>query len=515
MLSVSIGLLWNEPVIQGTLNGSYSAQCFTDCNRWLDLEEVTGRLRAADKEPERQVQQWAIRLGECFSKEKAELLLAKVENPDLIIRGEVVEAGKKWPTRLGMLDNRVWWPVIKLDGRDQAEIVFEELRRTFPIGMAVMRLSKPDMKPMFWLRLGNLGGNVVRVKLVPNSPDATITLKDVPIGRGFHWERREALTYRGEMEIFATPDGGLTAANHLPLEHYVETAVGSEMREDLPPVFSQVQAIAARSTALATANRHHFGDGFDLCNDDHCQCYQGTVREADAVIEPIRATSGRILVFGQRDAEDRPIGTWRVVDARYAKACGGVSDRYSDIWGPDEPGYFEVQPCGQFHAPDLEDDRVAERFLYDSPKAYCNPGHYPYPQPWDEDKLFRWVREYDPIQLSGIVERKTGAHIGVVKDLMPRQRSQSGRIMILDILGSEGTTTLYGELEIRRALSDSHLPSSCFVLKRARGMLILRGGGWGHGVGMCQLGAVAMAKEGWTIERILAHYYPNTALETV
>lgn len=504
MLSVSIGLLWNEPDIRGTLNGRFHVQCFTDCNRWLDVPDVTGELSARAGNTSQPELAWAIRLGECLSQTGAEKLLAKITSADLVSHSEILEAGKKWDTKLGLLDNRVWWPVIKLDSRNDAGEVLKSLRDFQAIGLTVVRLTRPEMKTQFALSLGEFSSHVVRVKLKPVDETATFTLNRVPIGRGFHWERREPLTYRGELELFASPDGGLSAANHLPLEQYVETAVGSEMRSDLPAAFSQAQAVAARSTVLATANRHHYSDGFDLCHDDHCQCYQGIIREANAVIEPIRATSGQVLIHQSR-----------IADARYAKSCGGASDLFVEVWGEEEPGYFAVRPCGDFPVPDLSEERAAEEFLKNPPPAFCNPVDHPYPHPWDEDKLFRWTREYDKQELGELFARKTGTELGALNELIVKHRSPSGRITTLDVRGKKGKTTLYGELEIRRALSDSHLPSSYFIVTHTQDSILLYGGGWGHGVGLCQLGAVAMAKDGWSTERILAHYYPNTSLETI
>ncbi len=504
MLSVSIGLLWNEPDIRGTLTGRFHAQCFIDCNRWLDQQTISGDLLARANNTSQPSLEWAIRLGECLTHESAEKLLNKITSADLLARGEILEAGKKWETKLGTLDNRVWWPVIKLESRDEATQVMKALRDFQAIGLTIVRLTRPEMKTRFEFSLSDFSTTVVRVKLTPADANAAFTLQHVPIGRGFHWERREALTYRGELELFATPDGGLSAANHLPLEQYVETAVGSEMRHDLPAAFSQAQAVAARSTVLATANRHHYSDGFDLCHDDHCQCYQGIVREADAVIEPIRATSGQVLLHNSR-----------VADARYAKSCGGASDLFVEVWGEEEPGYFAVRPCGDFAVPNLSNERVAEDFLRNPPPAFCNPEQHPYPSPWDEDKLFRWTREYDKKELGNLFARKTGTDLGTIQELIVQHRSPSGRITILIVRGTKGKTTLYGELEIRRALSDSHLPSSYFIVTHAQESIVLFGGGWGHGVGLCQLGAVAMAKDGWSMEQILAHYYPNTTLESL
>lgn len=295
-MKISIGLLWNEPEIRGSLKGRYRAQCFTDCNRWLDLPDAVGDFKVIAHNTPVPELSWAVRLGECFSQESANNQLSKIEHSELLEHADVLEAGKVWQSAQGQLDNRVWWPIVKLESREQASEVIQKLRTSHPIGLTLVRLTRPEMKTRFSLIIGDFQSYVVRVKFISSSHNATFTLQNVPIGRGFHWERREPLTYRGELEIFATPDGGLSAANRLPLEQYVETAVGSEMRHDLPEAFSQAQAVAARSTVLATANRHHYSDGFDLCHDDHCQCYQGTIREANAVIEPIRATSGQVLL---------------------------------------------------------------------------------------------------------------------------------------------------------------------------------------------------------------------------
>ncbi len=515
MLAVSIGLLWNEPEILGSLTGRFRAQCFTDCNRWLDLPDATGDFKVIAHDTPIPELSWAMRLGECLSNDSAEKLLHKIESADLLQHAEILEAGKEWKSHQGPLDNRVWWPVLKLESRDDAHEVMKALRPTHPIGLTLVRLTRPEMKTRFTIVIGDFQSYVVRVKFTPSSSSSKFTLNSVPIGRGFHWERREPLSYRGELELFATPDGGLSAANRLPLEQYVETAVGSEMRHDLPAAFSQAQAVAARSTVLATANRHHYSDGFDLCHDDHCQCYQGIAREADAVTEPIRDTAGQVLVFTPPSPPADARGNQRVADARYAKSCGGVSDHFAEVWGEEEPGYFVVRSCGEFEFPDLSKEENAKNFLQNPPQGFCNPETHPYPQPWDEDKLFRWTREYDRAILGDLCQQKTGCAVGAIRQLIVKHRSPSGRITILDVIGDSGQITLYGELEIRRALSESHLPSSYFVVQESDKILTLEGGGWGHGVGLCQLGAVAMAKAGWSLEKILAHYYPNTNVATL
>jgi stage II sporulation protein D len=298
----------------------------------------------------------------------------------------------------------------------------------------------------------------------------------------------------------------------LSLETYLESAVGSEMRSHLPPAFSQAQAICARSTVLATANRHHRADGFDVCNDDHCQCYQGVKQESGAVIAPVRETAGQVLVSPPLQPPVNGGVSGRVVDARYAKSCGGISERYEAVWGEEGPDYFVVRTCGDFDGDDLSNEILARNFLLNPPPAWCNGELHPYPEPWDKDPLFRWEFSHTRAEWGELIARKTGSSIGAVKAFQVKQRGKSGRILILEIEGEARSLTIYGELNIRRALSPSHLPSSYFVVEEHGDTLTLLGGGWGHGVGLCQLGAAAMAKHGWSVQQILDHYYPGSEI---
>ncbi|MCC6476554.1 hypothetical protein IT157_05800 [bacterium] len=516
MLSVSIGLLWNESEIRGNLSGEFAIQCFTECNRWLDLSAENAEFLATSAEAPPEVV-WGVRLGECLSPQQGENILHRLVGTEYYNQSALIQAGRIWESSRQSFDNRVWWPVIQLSSRDEGHDVIGQLRDLsgiHPIGLTVVQLNRRQMGPRFSIRIGDFESKVLEVRARPKNKDAFFELEKVPIGRGFHWERKERLSYRGELRVFPSNGPGLTAANDLLLESYIETAVGSEMRDDLPAAFSQAQAIAARSTVLATANRHHFADGFDLCNDDHCQCYQGIARESGAVIEPIRKTAGQVLIHTATPlSSPRERREARVVDARYAKSCGGVSDIFRDIWGEEEPGYFAVRSCGEYELPDLSDENKLREFIDNPPPAFCNPKHHPYPKPWDDDPLFRWTRAYPRAALGEIIFQKTGKRIGSVQRIIAHRRATSGRIIELEVIGKANHVRLFGELEIRRALSGSHLPSSCFIVDEAIDILYLRGGGWGHGVGLCQLGATAMAKEGWNVKRILDHYYPNTRLE--
>jgi stage II sporulation protein D len=513
---VSIGLLWDETIVRGELVGDHLVEVCTLESRQPEVFAASGHFtihtQAAVRHPVR-----GIRLAESLSHAHAERVIEYVQAKRGDLSVGIVQAGRQWRVGTSMWDGRVWWPVVKLDEGDSAVAALNDLRDIpgiDPIALTVVKLNDAVPTKSFSLELAKLSCRCGQMKIKPMSEKDTFILHEVPIGRGFHWERKESLEYRGELVAFHPGGGGVTIANRLPLETYLQSTVSSEMRSDLPPAFSQAQAIAARSTVLATAGRHHRADGFDLCNDDHCQCYQGIVRENEAVMAPVRQTAGQILVFSPPTSVGGQKGV-RIVDARYAKSCGGVTERYEIVWGAEGPDYFDICACGDFPVPDLSIEQNAREFLLHPPVSYCDGQSYPYPEPWDKDPLFRWEKSYVRAGLGEIVQQKTGVRTGPIKDLRVLKRGKSGRIIILDIIGTEGGLRAYGELNIRRALSLSHLPSSYFVVENKGDDIILRGGGWGHGVGLCQLGAAAMAKAGKSVEEILAHYYPRSELQTI
>jgi stage II sporulation protein D len=513
--SIDIGLLWDEPHVRGELICEHRVECLLDDGRTVVQEKTAGHFEVQATSGNRQ-KRWGIRLAECFTANGAEQIINRVNTESDNLTLDMVEAGRCWETATGKLDNRVWWPIVKLKSKAEAEDALEQLRgidALNPVGLTLVRLDKASSADGFDFKLGDWSARVREVKTAPLNDVSVFWLYDVPIGRGFHWEHKEQLEYRGEMKLFHPGGEGITVVNRLPLESYLESAVSSEMRSDLPAGFSQALAICARSTVLATAGRHHRADGFQVCNDDHCQDYQGRSREADAVVAPVRETAGRVLTYGL-SLIPHP-SSLRVVDARYAKSCGGWSERYENVWGAEGPEYFQIRPCGDFPVPDLTRGHWARYHLRKAPDAWCNPERHPYPEPWDKDPLFRWTFTYNRKELGALVEEKTGKHVGEVQRLDALQRGASGRIFILDIIGTEGAARIYGELNIRRALSKSHLPSSFFEVEAHGDDIVIHGGGWGHGVGLCQLGAAAMAKEGKSLEQILSHYYPGSEISAL
>lgn len=379
-----------------------------------------------------------------------------------------------------------------------------------------VRLNPPSGGRIQIQREGGTISNTVPspVTITPQDPDDLFELGDVTIGIQFHWQHNEALSFRGSLQIVA--DGkGLTAVNEVELDEYLTSLLGSEMRSDWPDEALAAQAIAARSTVLATRNRHHFGEAFQLCHDDHCQCYQGVSRESEDARRVLQRVKGMLLMH-----------EGRVADARYAKISGVLTDGHEVAWDDEVVPYLIPVPCGP-----TEDARMGEvetafgrsggenlrEWFRNMPDwTACNPVAHPYPPSAKEmEELYLWHRSLSWEQVTELVKERTGADIGRIHQLEPLERGISGRIVYLRVHGSAGTITVGKELAIRRLLSDSHLPSSAFLIRETSKGVDLEGLGWGHGVGLCQLGSCGLAATGWDFRRILNLYYPGCHLLTV
>lgn len=252
---------------------------------------------------------------------------------------------------------------------------------------------------------------------------------------------------------------------------------------------------------------------FDVCADDHCQRYQGITRtyeHAAAVRRAVADTCGEVLTYGGE-----------ICDARFSKCCGGVTEEFRNCWEErDYPYLSRVRDCdGDPPAPDLTREDEAARWIGASAEAFCNTsdpgilGQVLNGYDCETSDFYRWRVEYTPWKLSDLVRRRLGIDLGAIRELIPVQRGASGRLVKLRIVGTQGAVTIGKELEIRRVLSESHLYSSAFVVEKTAEGFILRGAGWGHGVGLCQIGAAVMGHRGFAYDRILLHYYRGAAVE--
>ena len=367
-----------------------------------------------------------------------------------------------------------------------------------------------------------------RLCFKPQSPDDSFSLMDVVIGVNFHWQRLETQTFRGSLRLLA--DGGkIWAVNDLPVEDYLESVISSEMSAQSSLPLLMAHAVISRSwlmsqidgnTAPNTQASH--GDAFirwydhtdhtlfDVCADDHCQRYQGITKETSPnVAEAIRRTRGELLTYGDE-----------ICDARFSKCCGGAMEEFQYCWDDTPKPYLKgIGDTPEETIPDLTVEENARQWILSSPKSFCNTTDKrilsqvlnDYDQ--ETTDFYRWRVSYTQEELSKLVEKKLGAGLGTITDMRPLKRGTSGRICELRITGTKKTIVVGKELEIRRALSESHLYSSAFVVEKQDDTFTLIGAGWGHGVGLCQIGAAVMGDKGYAYDEILRHYYPGAEIE--
>ena len=367
-----------------------------------------------------------------------------------------------------------------------------------------------------------------RLCFKPQSPDDSFSLMDVVIGVNFHWQRLETQTFRGSLRLLA--DGGkIWAINDLPVEDYLESVISSEMSAQSSLPLLMAHAVISRSwlmsqidgnTAPNTQASH--GDAFirwydhtdhtlfDVCADDHCQRYQGITKETSPnVAEAIRRTRGELLTYGDE-----------ICDARFSKCCGGAMEEFQYCWDDTPKPYLKgIGDTLEETIPDLTVEENARQWILSSPKSFCNTTDKrilsqvlnDYDQ--ETTDFYRWRVSYTQEELSKLVEKKLGAGLGTITDMRPLKRGTSGRICELRITGTKKTIVVGKELEIRRALSESHLYSSAFVVEKQGDTFTLIGAGWGHGVGLCQIGAAVMGDKGYAYDEILRHYYPGAEIE--
>jgi len=382
------------------------------------------------------------------------------------------------------------------------------------------------------------GERITGAELRIDAGEGRFLLHNVTIGAQFHWERVEDQSFHGVLRLVRDARG-ITAMNESGLEEYLKSVISSEMSAESPPELLQAHAITSRSWLAAMLEQQWESKKlkeakrslesreeiirwydredhalFNVCADDHCQRYQGISKAfSPAAFDAVEATRGIVLTCNDE-----------ICDARYSKSCGGITEVYRAAWDDREVPYLSAVYDGPRDllelAMKLVDETNAEAWITSSPPAYCNtdsiellarilPG-------FDQETkdFYRWEVNYSQEELSEILSSRMGIDFGKVRALDPLARGESGRITRLRIEGEKRTLIVGKELEIRRALSRSHLYSSAFVVRAAAdpetgfpNQFQLRGAGWGHGVGLCQIGAAVMAELGHSYEEILKHYF--------
>jgi len=376
-----------------------------------------------------------------------------------------------------------------------------------------------------------------------NEKTGSFELSGVTIGIQFHWERKENQLFKGALQILHN-ENMLVAINYLPLEDYLVSVISSEMSATSSLELLKAHAVISRSWLIAqvvkgkelrqTEGKYqtiwHTDEEyirwydredhtlFDVCADDHCQRYQGITRQTSPLVEKaVSETSGLVLMFNGQ-----------VCDARFSKSCGGITETFENVWEPVVHPYLQTFYDGPKEASDpdidLTHEPASDKWIRSSPVAFCNTTDVrvlsqvlnDYDQ--ETEDFFRWKVSYTQKEISGLIARKTGIDFGSILDLIPVQRGHSGRIVKLKIVGTKKRLIIGKELEIRKILSESHLYSSAFVVDKSEfsdqipGKFILTGAGWGHGVGLCQIGAAMMGELGYQHQEILRHYFPEAEL---
>ena len=381
--------------------------------------------------------------------------------------------------------------------------------------------------------------------LIPADPEiGKFTLHDVTIGIGFHWERKENQIFKGYL-CFLSEEDKIRAVNIISIEDYLLSVISSEMSATSSIAFLKAHAVISRSWLLAQVQKkqnlqidpqenkntcqtndelvrwydredHH---NFDVCADDHCQRYQGITRTTSRSIESaVQETNGEVLTCHGS-----------ICDARFSKCCGGVTELFENVWEPVNHPYLQkvidnnLQPAD--FSLELTHEKAARKWIMNRPDAFCNSSDKSilkqvlndYDQ--ETNDFFRWQVIYSQEELNNLVKSRTGIDFGNIVDLLPVERGVSGRLIKLKIIGTLHTMTIGKELEIRKTLSESHLYSSAFVLEKqvvdGKMNFKLLGAGWGHGVGLCQIGAAVMGDRGYSYFEILSHYFRGAGLEKI
>ncbi|HPG41299.1 MAG TPA: SpoIID/LytB domain-containing protein [bacterium] len=457
------------------------------------------------------VYSWKIVLLQTTNKEEAERALQEAQDGNLevvlLTDGDVLSMGEKT-----LVDKRNYRLVLKTDYSDEQQARTLMQSQTDLNKARVVKLKTQDARGD--IRLTNSKGKTITVPNVARMTGALITIRNVDVGEGFHFSRQEDRTYKGEMELVLGKSGQLYVVNVLTLEEYLEGVLPGEMPATFPLEALKAQTIAARTFFLYNFGRRFREEPFDVSDDVRSQAFIGAGKRDKQIEKAIRQTRGQVLMFNGK-----------LCSTPYSAICGGHTELAQNAWeGEGEPylqGVLDVVSSKSLpESFDLSREDNVRKWVTSNPKVSCNiepfgsPGFAAY-----STKYFRWEQKYTRAELEKIIADKTKHNIGTLLDIVPVKRGVSGRLIEVEVLGANDRFTVRKELNIRQAFSTSTLYSACFVVDKnnvtdgVAQEFVFRGAGWGHGVGMCQVGAAIMARERRKCGEILKHYYRGAQVQ--
>ena len=506
---IRVGILEGQEKIHFEPQGTFRVQAATEKEN-LQLNDP-GLWTVSVTETKPGQKHYIILLYESTSKPRSEEFAARMKGRGLRVEvkpfGEVLRVGE-----LVLVDRRNYRVMLQqtFDTQTSADLYFKTSKDLTnarvieawdaPAGGTIKLLSPSGKSYSVHDRLRLLG--------------TRISLKNVEVGSGYHWAHLESRNYAGELEIAVNDAATLNLVNVVTLEAYLRGVVAGEMAADFPAEALRAQAIVSRTLFLNNFYRFHRGADFDVCDDVHCQVYVGLTKQNEPASSAVSATHGQVLSYGDR-----------LCTATYSAVCGGHTEDAADVWEGDSQPYlhgdFDAVESGLGRmAFDLTKESNVRLWVTSEPKVYCNlalagkPSYAKY-----AEKYFRWQTTARREDLQKWIMEKTGTDVGDLMDILPVRRGVSGRLAEIRLIGSQDTVVVTRELNIRRTLSATALYSACFVVDKINEQDGLAesfrfiGAGWGHGVGMCQIGASVRALRGQNAAQILNAYYPGTRVK--
>lgn len=489
------------------LKGSPILENVVNEQRWHVFPDTTKEARAV----------YSILLTAFAKRDAADKLRRSLTKKDYAAR--VIEVGTEVVIDGRSISNSVKYRVLvgRWNNERDARKSLDEFREVYA-PRVVRQILKPSTGT---IDLQNFDYSLAKrikdgFRIVPKSDDCQVTLFEVREGTGFHWEREVDRTYPGILEVRVDHRGLLMALTELPLEEYLKGVVPAEMPASYPLESLKAQAIAARSETIAKVGLKHLNDPFDLCAHVHCQAYSGCSHRDERSSAAVDETRGRVLTMKSK-----------VVESLYSACCGGHLEDKVNVWNPPPASHlvshWDAPDSSAFKKYNLKREQDVEKWVLESPKVWCNT------QDREDvpnilmmsERSFRWEVEYTRRELEAIINKKLGDDIGELLNIVPIRRGDSGRLMEIEIQGTKMNLRIQRELNIRNVLSEKYLRSACFSIEAeinedGRHVTFkFKGAGWGHGVGMCQVGAGVMAHEKNDFHTILNHYYPGTSTEQV